>query len=121
MLLRVPQSARAQTGWKRLHRWLMWCGFVPVIPMFILADRAGDLGQLELGAGKGAAVEALLWAVPRLALDPPPGTSQEAVDAAKWYLVAAVLAAALFVGSGLAWLQAQIPTSGELKATHRTG
>lgn len=109
----MPQSGRARNGWKRVHRWLIWVGFVAVIPALFLAHRAEDLAQLDLGQGRGAALEALVWALPRLALDPPPATPVEAVEAARWYLVSAGCAAALFISSGLAWLQAQIPTLGE--------
>lgn len=116
---RVPQSARAQTGWKQVHRGLVWCGFVAVIPALFLANRAEDLARLDLGQGRGAALEALVWALPRLALDPPPATPVEAVEAARWYLVTAGCAAALFISSGLAWLQAQIPTPGEATPEHR--
>lgn len=71
---RVPQSATAQAGWKQIHRWLMWCGFVAVIPALFFAHRAEDLAQLDLGPGRGAALEALVWAVPPLALNPSPAT-----------------------------------------------
>lgn len=115
---RVPQRVRAQNGWKQVHGWLIWVGFVALIPALFLAHRAEDLAQLDLGQGRGAALEALVWALPRLALHPPSATPVEVVEAARWYLVSAGCAAAIFISSGLAWLQAQIPTLGEATPEH---